>query len=171
MNLSDKIIALYPQITKTDFSNGNIVLQNDGNGTYIKTWNHPNYAEPTQAQLESITDFDIAVYQQNKIAEINSYANDELLNLIRSYPELEINTWPQQYSESLAFNSNNSSPTPMLSAISKACGQSVEELVKEVLKKAELYEKASGKIIGKRILLADQVYSSSTSSEIQSIKW
>jgi hypothetical protein len=171
MQLSDKIIALYPQITKADFSNGNIVLQNDGNGTYIKSWNYQNLAEPTQAQLDAITDFDIAVYQQNKIDEINSHANDALLNLIRSYPELEINTWPQQYSESLAFNSNNSSPTPMLSAISKVCSQSVEELAQGVLEKAELYQKESGEIIGKRILLADQVYASSTSSEIQSIKW
>jgi len=29
-------------------------LQNDGNGDYIHTWNHPTLAQPTQAQLDAI---------------------------------------------------------------------------------------------------------------------
>jgi hypothetical protein len=59
MNLFQKIMALYPSLTPQDFNiNGTIVLQNDsdGNGDYIKSWNHPTLTRPTQAQLDAITE-------------------------------------------------------------------------------------------------------------------
>jgi hypothetical protein len=56
MTLYDKIIILYPSLTNNDFSpkNGTIVLQNDGEGDYIKSWNHSSLAKPTQEQLNNI---------------------------------------------------------------------------------------------------------------------
>ena len=57
MTLPEKILALYPQLTMEDFMpEGTIVLQNDsdGNGDYIKEWNHPTLAKPTQEQLDAI---------------------------------------------------------------------------------------------------------------------
>jgi hypothetical protein len=56
MTLYDKIIILYPSLTNDDFSpkNGTIVLQNDGEGDYIKSWNHSSLAKPTQEQLNNI---------------------------------------------------------------------------------------------------------------------
>ena len=56
MTLYDKIIILYPSLTNKDFSpkNGIIVLQNDGNGDYIKSWNHLSFTKPTQEQLDNI---------------------------------------------------------------------------------------------------------------------
>jgi hypothetical protein len=59
MNLFQKIMALYPSLTPQDFNiNGTIVLQNDsdGNGDYIKSWNHPTLTRPTEAQLDAITE-------------------------------------------------------------------------------------------------------------------
>ena len=54
----EKIIALYPSLTDADFYPriGTIQLQNDsdGNGDYIKSWNHPTLTQPTQAQLDAI---------------------------------------------------------------------------------------------------------------------
>lgn len=48
----DKIIKLYPELTPFDFGlNGTITLQNDGEGDYIKEWNHPTLAKPTPGQL------------------------------------------------------------------------------------------------------------------------
>jgi hypothetical protein len=51
--LYDQILAIYPTLTEADFfsPNGTIHLQNDGKGDYIKSWNHPTLAQPTQAQL------------------------------------------------------------------------------------------------------------------------
>lgn len=50
----DKIIILYPELTKEDFGiRGTILLQNDsdGRGDYIKEWNHPTLPRPTEEQL------------------------------------------------------------------------------------------------------------------------
>ena len=57
MTLYDKIIALYPDLQPQDFLTV-IRLQNDsdGNGDYIASWEHPEYPEPTQEQLDAITE-------------------------------------------------------------------------------------------------------------------
>lgn len=55
MTLYDKIITIYPSLTDADFypHTGTILLQNDsdGKGDYIKEWNHPTLAKPTEEQL------------------------------------------------------------------------------------------------------------------------
>ena len=52
MTLYEKIKAIYPELQDTDFLDI-IRLQNDsdGKGDYIKEWNHPTLAKPTDAQL------------------------------------------------------------------------------------------------------------------------
>lgn len=52
MNLYEKIMALYPQLTDYDFMT-TIRLQNDsdGKGDYIAEWNHPTLAKPTDEEL------------------------------------------------------------------------------------------------------------------------
>ena len=57
MTLVDKILTLYPELTYKDLTFGTIRVQNDsdGRGDYIKSWNHPVHAQPTQAQLDAIT--------------------------------------------------------------------------------------------------------------------
>ena len=54
MTLYEKIISIYPQLTDRDFMTV-IRLQNDsdGNGDYIKSWNHPTLTQPTQSQLDA----------------------------------------------------------------------------------------------------------------------
>ena len=57
MTLYEKIIAIYPELHGEDYFDpikGVISLRNDGNGPYIKEWNHPTLARPTQAQLDSV---------------------------------------------------------------------------------------------------------------------
>ena len=56
MTLYEKIIALYPELADYDFADGDITLQNDSNGKgdYIKEWNHPTLAKPTQEQLDGV---------------------------------------------------------------------------------------------------------------------
>jgi hypothetical protein len=54
MNLYEKIITLYPELTSQDFSpRGTIRLQNDsdGRGDYIASWEHPEYPRPTDEEL------------------------------------------------------------------------------------------------------------------------
>jgi len=53
--LANKIKQIYPSITDEDFLTitGTILLQNDGNGDYIKSWTNSN-AQPTKEQLDVI---------------------------------------------------------------------------------------------------------------------
>ena len=52
MSLYEKIKALYPSLTNSDFTT-TIRLQNDsdGKGDYIAAWDHPTLARPTEEQL------------------------------------------------------------------------------------------------------------------------
>jgi hypothetical protein len=52
MTLYEKIKQLYPALTDKDFVT-TIYLQNDsdGKGDYIKEWNHPTLARPTDEEL------------------------------------------------------------------------------------------------------------------------
>ena len=58
MTLYEKITTLYPDLTDEDFmpTTGTIMLQNDsdGKGDYIREWNHPTLAQPTQEQLDGV---------------------------------------------------------------------------------------------------------------------
>jgi hypothetical protein len=54
MTLTEKIMALYTELTIEDFGpRGTITLQNDsdGRGDYIAAWNHPTLPRPTEEQL------------------------------------------------------------------------------------------------------------------------
>ena len=55
MTLYDKIIAIYPKLEPQDFLT-HIRLQNDsdGKGDYIAAWNHPEFTEPNQEQLDKV---------------------------------------------------------------------------------------------------------------------
>ena len=60
MTLYEKIKTLYPSLTEEDFvpTTGTIMLQNDsdGKGDYIKSWEHPTLAKPTQEELDEVTE-------------------------------------------------------------------------------------------------------------------
>ena len=53
MSLAAKIKKIYSDITDDDFDpfTGTILLQNDGNGAYIKEWKHSSLSKPTDEQL------------------------------------------------------------------------------------------------------------------------
>ena len=55
MNIYEKIISIYPELTNDDFNliTGTITLQNDsdGKGDYIAKWEHPTLPKPTDEQL------------------------------------------------------------------------------------------------------------------------
>ena len=67
MTLHEKIIAIYPELTGISVDNPDgfdwvnqdyITLQNDsdGRGDYIAKWEHPTLAQPTQEQLDGVTE-------------------------------------------------------------------------------------------------------------------
>jgi len=58
MTLANKIVEIYPELNGTNFIKIGIIVQDDsdGNGDYIKSWNHPTLTQPTQSQLDAITE-------------------------------------------------------------------------------------------------------------------
>jgi hypothetical protein len=56
MGIYEKLMQIYPSLKPIDFINGTIILQNDmdGKGDYIKSWNHSEYAQPTEEQLKGV---------------------------------------------------------------------------------------------------------------------
>ena len=58
MTLYEKIITIYPELSDYDFVSGDIELRDnsDGNGAYIAVWNHPTLLEPTQEELDGVTE-------------------------------------------------------------------------------------------------------------------
>ena len=57
MNLYEKIMTIYPSLQDEDFIT-TISLQNDsdGRGDYIRSWDHPTFARPTDEQLNALDD-------------------------------------------------------------------------------------------------------------------
>jgi hypothetical protein len=55
MNLYEKIIAIYPELSTFNFASGVITLQNDsdGKGDYIAKWEH-TLPRPTDEQLGAV---------------------------------------------------------------------------------------------------------------------
>jgi len=60
MELRLKVKQIYSELTDDDFHPvlGTIEIQNDsdGRGDYFISWEHPTLAQPTQAQLDAITE-------------------------------------------------------------------------------------------------------------------
>ena len=57
MNLTQKILKIYPDLTIRDLIGKDIILQNDsdGRGDYIAKWEHPTLQRPTDEQLAEIS--------------------------------------------------------------------------------------------------------------------
>lgn len=57
MTLFEKISTIYPELALDENRHlflKTIILQNDGDGDYIKEWNHPTLEKPTDEQLKGL---------------------------------------------------------------------------------------------------------------------
>jgi len=54
MSFVEKIIKIHKSLKISDFHpiSGSIILQDDGEGAYIKEWNHETLEKPTDEQLK-----------------------------------------------------------------------------------------------------------------------
>lgn len=98
---------------------------------------------------------------------INASCNVALSKLVATYPPMEMQTWPNQYAEAVAYTSNNGAAVPTLSAIATASGLAVADVAAKVLAKANAYTSNSGSLIGKRQALTAQITSITAASSSQ----
>lgn len=59
--LYEKLVTIYPELRTYDMAFGDIQLQDDGAGPYIKEWNHPTLPRPTQEQIDAATPADLSI--------------------------------------------------------------------------------------------------------------
>lgn len=69
---------------------------------------------------------------------------------VDNVPDFELQTWPLQSAEALAWGDNNSAATPMLDTIAAARGIERESLIKKALKKARAYRLLTAHVAGQR---------------------
>ena len=68
LTLSQKIIALYPDLAASKSAWEGIELENNGSGDKIKTWSHASHARPTDSQLAAVTEeqLTLALYKSKR---------------------------------------------------------------------------------------------------------
>lgn len=128
---------------------------------------HPECVTEEQPYVPPVPTFKEA--KAAKLSEINKAADKIMAALISTYPDREISTFDKQEAEARAYMADPTAPTPLLSALAKARGLSMDELVKRVIAKADAFAAASGYIIGQRQTLEDQLDTCKTLEEVQSI--
>lgn len=128
---------------------------------------HPECVTEEQPYVPPVPTFKEA--KAAKLSEINKAADKIMSALISTYPDREISTFDKQEAEARAYMADPEAPTPLLSALAKARGLSMDELVKRVIAKADAFAAASGYIIGQRQALEDQLDACKTLEEVQSI--
>lgn len=146
----------------------------DMNGTAQKLPSWPTgltQCTTTQAQAIINPPPTLAQAQAAQITIINNACQNALAAIVAPYPALEIATFPNQLNEAQAFTANANSPTPTLSAIATASGQTVSLIAASVLSKAAAYTSASGALVGKRQALTAQINAATTVTQVQSIVW
>ena len=102
---------------------------------------------------------------------ITAECDKVLSNIKTSYPQGEVESWPQQVKEAEAFLADQQVPVPLLEAIATSRGLTVTDLAARVLTKADLFARASGVIIGKRQALEDVLTMAATIDEVSEVTW
>ena len=106
-----------------------------------------------------------------KRLEINEACNTAVVALAASYPEREIQSWPQQVKEAEALAADPQAAAPLLTAIAEARSLPVVELASRVLGKMNAYSGASGALIGRRQAAEDLIDVAATPEDVAGIAW
>lgn len=128
---------------------------------------HPECVTTEQPYIPPVPTLEEA--KAAKLSEINAAADKAIATLTATYPDREISTFDKQEAEARAYSADPTAPTPLLSALAKARGLSMDDLVKRVLIKADTFAAASGYIIGQRQALEDRLDACKMLEEVRSI--
>lgn len=106
-----------------------------------------------------------------KRAEINAACDIAVASLAASYPEREVQSWPQQVKEAEALAADPQAQAPLLAAIAEARSLPLAELASRVLGKMNAYAAASGALIGRRQAAEDLIDLADTAEDVASVAW
>ncbi len=114
---------------------------------------------------------DLAEVKRLKLTEIELAAAMAIEPIASVYSQAERETWPIQEAEAVAWTANNLAPTPMLTALATARGETIADVVANVLTKAAAFKALAGATFGKRKAKIDLVNSAATAADVNAITW
>ncbi len=107
--------------------------------------------------------------QQALIIKLKDKA-DELGNqLLHEYPQIEQTSFSIQKEEAIAWQKDNSTPTPVLTGIATARNLELSELVARVMKKTTAFETVTGMIAGQRQAIMDKLEQATEQTQLDEI--
>ena len=138
----------------------------------------PQPSAAHQLNLETLTweispEKQTALFAQQKESLLNKLADkaDQLKNsLLAGYPQTEIESFYRQEKESLAWQADHNTPTPMLSQIARVRGVPLDMLIHKVVEKSAQFAVAIGIIIGQRQAFEDRLLALKTPEELTSLE-
>lgn len=104
-----------------------------------------------------------------KTAEINDAASKCAAQLTAGYPDFELQTWEIQRAESLAWNANQTAPTPTIDAMANARGIDRLTYLQKTLAKVQYFQVASAYLVGTRQKYADQAAAAKTQASLDKV--
>ncbi|MBO9331872.1 hypothetical protein GHR37_22250 [Achromobacter xylosoxidans] len=111
----------------------------------------------------------------DKILEINAAFEQAASALTDGYTSSERLTWATQQAEALAWDANQTAPTPYLDSVALARGIPADEMRAKTRDQARLFLSESAKLVGKRQRLRDSVYAiqdgPGAAAELAAIQW
>ncbi len=108
--------------------------------------------------------------QQALIITLKNKA-DELGNqLLHEYPQIEQTSFSIQKEEAIAWQKDNSTPTPVLTGIATARNLELSELVARVIRKTTGFERVTGMIAGQRQAIMDKLEKATEQAQLDEIK-
>lgn len=109
--------------------------------------------------------------KQRKLNEIGYAMSTRIAAIKSGYPEDEVLSWPEQKSEAMAYQQDNSVEAPLLSSMAEARGITLNDLVSRVLANAAAWSSLSGKLIGKRQAYESQIQAAQDTYSVSAITW
>lgn len=123
-------------------------------------YNNPAFWMPSGTGLISTADAAAQLLQQARIAkldEANSKAQALADQLTAGYPEFERATWRDQKVEALAWDADNTKPTPYIDALALQRGIDRVLYLQKTVAKVTTYQDTAQKLVGQRQKYVDQI--------------
>ncbi len=99
---------------------------------------------------QSDLDFISGQEAKTKQVEINDNYNQKIIAIIGRIPQYEIDTWPKQEAQALAWQADNNAVVPFIQNLAEERGLELADLVVRILAKAAAFEDLSSKALGQK---------------------
>ncbi len=113
----------------------------------------------------------LEVIQDEQIVLLNIAYENACYHLTEGYPPSEVATWANQQTEILAWEKDNTSPTPYMDTMASARGVDRLELLQRTLRNVRSSLDKTAGLTGKRQRLRDQILAAETIADVQSVLW